>query len=309
MQHHSKATILLIDRGSANISTLRRLLSDEKGYQLEVAESEGMVIDALRRMRPTVILLHPSAEGLDGASVVSAIHERDASIPIILITTKGQESAAIRAFAAGAVNYIPRHLLRNELFPTLRSVLQAAQRKEREQQLMQRMTDFYCRFELENNPALLPSIVHYLQDHLSRLQLCGDSMLIRAGIAIDEALVNAMHHGNLELDSSLRETDNETYDREVRRRAHDPPYAERRIQVEARISKERAEISVRDDGKGFDPTRLPNPTDLEHMDKVAGRGVHLMRSFMDEVRFNERGNCVTLVLKSRRCPNTESAND
>ncbi len=52
---------------------------------------------------------------------------------------------------------------------------------------------------------------------------------------------------------------------------------------------------IRDQGRGFDPNSLPDPTDPANLEKAAGRGVLLMRSFMDEVSYNDRGNSVTLV--------------
>ena len=52
---------------------------------------------------------------------------------------------------------------------------------------------------------------------------------------------------------------------------------------------------IRDEGKGFDWCGLPDPTDPQNLLKVSGRGVLLMKTFMDEVNFNQAGNEVTLV--------------
>ena len=56
---------------------------------------------------------------------------------------------------------------------------------------------------------------------------------------------------------------------------------------------------VRDEGNGFDPTILPDPTDPANLEKSSGRGILLMRTFMDEVVFNEVGNEVQM-LKRRK---------
>jgi anti-sigma regulatory factor (Ser/Thr protein kinase) len=52
---------------------------------------------------------------------------------------------------------------------------------------------------------------------------------------------------------------------------------------------------MRDEGPGFDPKELPDPTDPENLLKLSGRGILLMRTFMDDVKFNDRGNEVTMV--------------
>ena len=55
------------------------------------------------------------------------------------------------------------------------------------------------------------------------------------------------------------------------------------------------QIAIRDEGKGFDPGSLPDPTDPENLIKASGRGLLLMRAFMDDVFHNETGNEVTLI--------------
>ena len=64
-------------------------------------------------------------------------------------------------------------------------------------------------------------------------------------------------------------------------------------------NRDEAVFSVRDEGEGFDPSTLPDPCDPANLEKVSGRGVYLMRSFMDEVRFDDNGRMVTLVKRRR----------
>ena len=127
------------------------------------------------------------------------------------------------------------------------------------------------------------------------LGLCGESDRIRMGVGLGEALANAMFHGNLELSSSLRETDANAYHRLAQERRRQSPYQERHTEVQVRMSPGKAEFVIRDQGKGFNPASLPDPTDPANLDKITGRGILLMRSFMDEVSFNDKGNEVTMI--------------
>ena len=61
---------------------------------------------------------------------------------------------------------------------------------------------------------------------------------------------------------------------------------------------------IRDEGPGFDPASIPNPTDPEYLERPSGRGMLLMRSFMDELTYNDTGNEVTMV---KAVPATEDA--
>ena len=105
---------------------------------------------------------------------------------------------------------------------------------------------------------------------------------------------------NLELSSSLREADKPTYHEVARVRAQELPYCERRIFVEASFSPNGAEFKIRDQGPGFDPKTLPDPTDPANLHQVSGRGLLLIHAFMDAVSFNDTGNEVRLTKNARR---------
>ena len=72
-----------------------------------------------------------------------------------------------------------------------------------------------------------------------------------------------------------------------------------------RISPSQAIYVVRDEGPGFDPSSLPDPTDPANLDRPCGRGMLLMRTFMDNVIYNDKGNEVTLF-KQREAEPDES---
>jgi anti-sigma regulatory factor (Ser/Thr protein kinase) len=65
------------------------------------------------------------------------------------------------------------------------------------------------------------------------------------------------------------------------------------------VSRTEAKFVIRDEGPGFDPSTLPDPTDPENLLRPCGRGVMLMRTFMNEVTFNDRGNEVTLIWRRK----------
>jgi anti-sigma regulatory factor (Ser/Thr protein kinase) len=79
-----------------------------------------------------------------------------------------------------------------------------------------------------------------------------------------------------------------------------PPYCNRHIHVELTFSRPQARFTIRDEGPGFDPNSVPDPTDPANLERECGRGLLLMRTFMDEVQFAPPGNQVTLI--KRRDP-------
>lgn len=138
-------------------------------------------------------------------------------------------------------------------------------------------------------PAICAQIMSVLQARLPSVER--DSVRL----ALAEALNNAMVHGNLALGSELKEAgDWEGFEAELERRQQDPAYGERKIFVEVDAGLDGLTIAIEDQGKGFDPASLPDPTDPAALLNNSGRGVMLMRFAMDEVRWNARGNRVEM---------------
>jgi serine/threonine-protein kinase RsbW len=76
--------------------------------------------------------------------------------------------------------------------------------------------------------------------------------------------------------------------------SHDPS---KRVLVEVALQAGRLQARITDQGKGFDPSAVPDPTSPENLTKPCGRGLFLMRQLLDEVSYNDQGNQVTLVLR------------
>ncbi len=99
-------------------------------------------------------------------------------------------------------------------------------------------------------------------------------------LALEEALVNAIKHGN-QMDPS------------------------KTVRIMCRAGFQKVRIEIEDQGEGFHPADVPDPTADENLERPCGRGIMLMRAFMTSITFNPSGNCVILV-KERSEPEAES---
>jgi anti-sigma regulatory factor (Ser/Thr protein kinase) len=161
------------------------------------------------------------------------------------------------------------------------------------------LTEVEYRFCVENDPSLVPQMVAFVQENLKRMRLCDQTERIRLGIALEEALLNGLYHGNLELSSQLREEGNSTFEALGRERRGLDPYRNRRLYLSVRLSMAELRFTVRDEGPGFDVSQIPDATNPEHMMRASGRGLLLIRSFMDEVQHNPIGNEITMIRRNK----------
>jgi serine/threonine-protein kinase RsbW len=124
-------------------------------------------------------------------------------------------------------------------------------------------------------PSDVRSIGHAVEYVMRRCPACepyGARLRLNFRVGLTEALANAMLYGS----------------------ADDPS---KRVRVEVSLGERGITARVTDQGRGFDPTSIPDPTTPENLLKAGGRGLFLMRQLLDEVSYNDRGNQVTLVLR------------
>jgi anti-sigma regulatory factor (Ser/Thr protein kinase) len=154
-------------------------------------------------------------------------------------------------------------------------------------------------FSLENDPELVAPLVDHVQQAIAAVNLCDETGRIRVAVALEEAMLNSLYHGNLELTSEdlvqFRSRLLEAGLDPVEERRALEPYASRRIHVSGKIDEREARVVIRDEGPGFDISLVPDPQAPETLEKESGRGLILIQWFMDEVQFNPTGNEITMV--------------
>ena len=131
-------------------------------------------------------------------------HQEHPEIPVILMTGKGSEEIAVQALQAGAASYVPKGRLHQHLLTTVQDVLDMVREQHSHARLMDCLESGQFQFVLGNDPSLIPSLISHVQSLVSSVGLCGEASVIRVCIALEEALRNAMFHGNLELTSERR---------------------------------------------------------------------------------------------------------
>jgi len=112
-----------------------------------------------------------------------------------------------------------------------------------------------------------------IRDELDKARFDDDSQFA-IKLALEESLINAIKHGN-KLDRT------------------------KQVHVEWKITPQFAEIIIEDEGPGFDRDTVPNPTEEDNLEKLTGRGLLLIESYMDSVEYSKGGRRVKLMKKNQ----------
>jgi serine/threonine-protein kinase RsbW len=128
--------------------------------------------------------------------------------------------------------------------------------------------DWSCDLTIPSTYAAGKSVIDQLLEALRRASW-SEHEVFGVHLAVEEAVVNAIRHGN-----GLDEN--------------------KQVRVGFRLSAERFWVEISDEGSGFNPEHLPDPTDTDNIEAPCGRGVLLMRNFMSRVEFHDRGNRVVM---------------
>jgi CheY-like chemotaxis protein/anti-sigma regulatory factor (Ser/Thr protein kinase) len=287
-------TVLVVDDNAIDRRLAARLV-EKVGMTACFAENGQEALDVIERQRPGIVLTDMIMPIMDGLELVQRIKRDYPTLPVILMTAHGSEEIAVRALQIGAASYVPKQSLVRSLANTIRDVLAVAGENREKQRALAFLSKAHLDFVLGVQQGSHEPVVWYLQEQLRQWGLCSDADLVRVGTALHEAFVNAIEHGNLQLDSDLRNDPDGAYQLLGDQRRQTPPYCQRNVFVKVCLTKEAATITLRDEGPGFDRSSVPDPTDPERIGMISGRGLLLIQTFMDEVHFNERGNEITLI--------------
>lgn len=288
-------SLLVINPNAATQHTLLELLSAQPDWEARSAASMSQGLDLLAAGDFGMVVADLQLVAEDEQANLAALMTGDAYRPVLLTGSDGTVDQVVGALHAGAAGFIHTNRLDNELVDHITRVLNAAKRNKTQARLLECMSSSCSQFELENDPTLLPALLVRFQASAAMFGVCDESDRSRLGMALEEALSNALYHGNLEVSSDLRQESLTRYYDMAADRREQSPYRERRIHITETLTAESATFVIRDEGPGFDTSKVNDEPDPDDLEAVSGRGLMLMKAFMDEVTYNEKGNEVTLV--------------
>jgi CheY-like chemotaxis protein len=295
------AKILVVDDSAVDRRFVGGLLQRDFNYLVEFAEDGVDALAKIRQAAPDIIVTDLQMPNRNGLELVSAVRMHHSNIPVILMTGHGSEGLAVEALQRGAAGYVPKPQLGEYLLDAVAQALTLAQADKTYERLISCLHECELDFEFGNYPELVDALVDLIQQMAAGMGLTDATGRFRLGAAIKEAVQNAIYRGNLDLSYveaiDVRGGLCDELMQVVLERRMQPPFCDRQVLVQVRMNTQEARFVVRDSGKGFQVARQAPAATPAALESSGGRGMVLMRAFMDEVTYNDQGNEVTLVMR------------
>lgn len=291
------ANVLIVDSNTAEQQTVRELIqSSHPNWFAEVANT---VSDALQMLSQApfdalVVDLRLACENC--FELLTTTQRSMPKMPVVVLAQHAEVDTLLQALQHGAATFVrkePRELRR--LADTLDSALCAARVARDRAVLLSSMESAENTFVLGNDVELLRAIQKRILDSMKLFGIANDADDMRVSLVLEEAFLNAVYHGNLELSSELKEAADGSFEELARERSSLAPWCQRRVRVTERVNRREAIIVIQDEGAGFDVSKVRDCLDEDGLTRASGRGLMLMRAFMDVVSYNETGNVLTLI--------------
>jgi DNA-binding response OmpR family regulator len=276
-------TVLIVEDEPPLNEYLARLL-ESRGHEPIQLFVGNQVLDSVRVNKPDLILLDLMLPDIDGFTICDQLkRNRETNlIPIVMVTALSDPVSQLRGVRVGANYYLTKPYTTDQLFKAIDEVLDW--RKEH----TTHGTTGEIHFDIRSESSYLQQVNDLLADLFAHTSLT-DRQIKDLRQVVLEMGGNAIEWGNRKNADLL-------------------------LQITYRIDPGAVTLIIRDQGSGFDPTNVPHaasPDDpIAHLDlrndlgiREGGFGIMLARGLVDEFRYNEKGNEVTLVKRFKTVPN------
>ena len=286
--------ILLIDDENEFLQTLHQGLLAQS-HVVETANNGQTGWEIFEQQQPfDLIIMDINMPSINGLDLLKKIREEDPIIPVVIMTRHGDLENSVQALRLSAFDF----LLKPFKFQQLKTIIEKLESLQNPAEKLKDLLPFYE----ETLQFSIPSRLKCVETAIERIQFIFSSIFkiqrlnsTQIAMCLGEAINNATIHGNLEVPSALKEESWDTFHKMVETREKMPQFGTRRIRVTCHLTPQFFSVEVEDEGSGFDTSSLPDPRNPENLLAASGRGLFLIRIYMDQVTWNAKGNRIRMV--------------
>ena len=232
---------------------------------------------------------------MDGLTFFEKVRGKNFNLPVVLISGQGDLESSIDALKLGALDFILKPICLKTLEEAIQKIDTALAAELEPVGAQQLVVDLQLTLSCESQLQHIRKIISYFNKQTQHICAKFGMDGHKVAICLQECLTNAIIHGNFAVDSDLKEKDWTAFDSLIKKREDAPNYRNKKVTILFQHTPKLMRFTVTDEGKGFDPADLPDPANPESWLKLSGRGILFIRSYMDEVRWNDCGNVIAMT--------------
>ena len=270
MDLNQKKQILIVDDDKDLCRMLEKYLTI-KGYAVDLAFDGESALQKVPQKKYDLIILDIMMPGIDGYEVCRRIKiQREYnSIPILMLSAKDTEQDRLRGFKTGADAYISKPFETEALSRAVAGTIERGRRAREVDGVKHSIS-----FEIASKFTYLEQVNEFISELFKRTDMSNDEIW-ELRLAMHELAINAIEHGNKKDER-------------------------KQVKIDCTIFDDRLEFLVEDEGQGFDPQSVPDPTDTEGIERTRGRGIFLVSRLVDKVDYENGGSRVLMVRNLNR---------
>jgi len=265
--------VLVIDDDEDIRSLLEEVLTTNPNFVVSCASNGLIGLDMLKKGCFDLVLTDIKMPIMDGIEFLQQAKQLYPEMPVVIMSGYAEFNFLARALELGANNFIRKPFVFQEVFQVILKILKSREKFLKQSRIFPHIS-IETTIEFPSDSELVDGIAVYLTMDLLNYNLCNVQDINNIRLSIHEALMNAIEHGNKN-------------DRT------------KNVKIIKKVDPTTILFTIRDQGVGFDFGKVPDPTLPENIMNPRGRGLLLIRSFMDEVKFKDNG-CQLEMTKRRQ---------
>lgn len=290
-----KPPALIIDPDLA----LQEILGDilKNRFRIFCANAIAESAEVMRGEDPHLIFIEMSLPGESAIDYIERTKRSKTNTQFIVITDNATVENAVSALRQGALDFLKKPFEIEDIARIVEKFFSLTANRDADYDIYSSIVAESRTFELPTDFAIISTFMSEIMHIISRFAGLDKKTTLTLRLAVYEMLVNAMEHGNLEIDYEMKKNLLEEvmdYQRFLNDRANQEPYRNRKVRVTYQYDRDAIAFTITDEGKGFDVSKVPNPHSSENLERLNGRGIFISRVNMTRVTYNEKGNSVTL---------------
>jgi len=292
--------LLLVHDGQSLLADYSTFFA-ENGWKYDCISDFSNALKAACDKDYEIIITDLDLPGMSGQAFLDGVRNQKPNQAVMVVSSPTKSEEAIRALRSGAVDFLQKPIDQRFLHETIVRIVNCLRQEEAQYRLLKSMTNYSASYLFTTKALGSYTFIPPILGVLYQAGIISLNTKLKIALAVQEALANSIEHGNLELESKLKDqfdaSGKDQFTLTKQQRLLDPAYADRELKVDTLYCDGELSITIKDYGKGFNAPAGGEVKFDEASLLCHGRGLRIIFGSMDKVMYQDGGTKITISKK------------